>query len=159
MSELTPILQWVTISDVDGKADVTHQFDEDGNQTNISHMLELAEKNNLNVLIGIPRDQRVGDTAAVGNPFIAIDMKTGLMNVNGTNWNFFPHGIEPSAVNFRPIWYHSVKKDYDMHAMKEMSQHISLYKIGWQFTYKGKNYQRIVFFDTQTGIFSLKEKR
>jgi hypothetical protein len=159
MSELKPILQWVTISDVDGKAEVTHQFDEDGNQKNISHMLELGEKNKLNVLIGVPVDQRVGKDSPVGNPFIAIDMKTGLMNINGTNWNFFPRDIEPSIVNLRPIWYHSVKKDYDLHKMVQLSEKISLYKIGWQFTHEGKNYQRIIFFDTQTGIFSMKKKR
>lgn len=158
MSELKPILQWVTISDVDEKTEIAHQYDEDGNQINISHMLDLAERGELNVLIGVPVDNRVGNGQPVGNPFIAVDMKNGLMNVNGTDWDFRPKGIDPSSVHFRPIWYHSIKKEFS-EEMVLKGQRIALYKIGWQFTHEGKNYQRIVFFDTQTGVFSIKEKR
>ncbi len=159
MSELKPILQWVSIVNRDEKPEITHQFDEEGNQVNISHVLDLAETNELAVLIGIPVSQRMGEEKPVGNPFIAVDMKTGLINVNGTNWNFLPHNIDPSTVKFRPIWYHSVIKDFDATSSRVLGQRISLYKIGWQFTLNEKNYQRIVFFDVQTGIFSLKEKR
>lgn len=159
MSELKPILQWVSITERDKETEITHQFDEEGNQVNISHMLDLAEADELNVLIGLPADQRIGNETPVGNPFVAVDMKTGLINVNGTNWNFVPHGINPLSVKFRPIWYHSVRKDFAADSMIQLGEKISLYKIGWQFTIDKKNYQRIVFFDVETGIFSLKEKR
>jgi hypothetical protein len=159
MSELKPILQWVTIVNNDDIPEITHQFDEEDNQVNISHVLDLAEIDKLAVLIAIPVGQRMGEEKPVGNPFIAVDMKTGVMNINGTNWNFVPNNIDPLTVKFRPIWYHSVIKDYDATSNRVMGERISLYKIGWQFTLDEKNYQRIVFFDTQTGIFSLKEKR
>jgi hypothetical protein len=159
MSELKPILQWVTIVNRDEQPEITHQFDEEENQVNISHVLDLAETGELAVLIALPVKQRLGEDDPVGNPFIAVDMKTGLINVNGTNWNFVPNNIDPLTIKFRPIWYHSVIKDYDASSNRELGQRISLYKIGWQFTHDEMNYQRIVFFDTQTGIFSLKEKR
>lgn len=159
MSELKSILQWVTITEKNGQSEILHQFDKEGNQVNISYMLNLAEADELNVLIGLPVDQRIGDKTPVGNPLIAIDMKTGLINVNGTNWNFVPHGIDPLTVKFRPIWYHSVVKNFSADSMTVLGERISLYKIGWQFTLNKKNYQRILFFDVETGIFSLKEKR
>ncbi len=162
MSTLEPILQWVAITDRDGESELTHQYDEKGNQINISHMLNLAEKNELNVMIGIPVSQRLGKEEPVGNPFIAVDMKTGLINVNGTNWNFMPQRIDAKDVKFRPIWYHSVRKDYSASKTLDLTvegEKITQYKIGWQFTHEEKNYQRIVFFDVNTGIFSLKEKR
>ena len=129
MSELKPILQWVTITNSKENPEITHQFDEEGNQTNISFVLDLAEKDELNVLIAIPADQRIGDKPAVGNPFIAIDMKTGMMNVSGTNWNFIPHGIDPLEVKFRPIWYHSIRKDYSADSMTLLGEKLTLYKI------------------------------
>jgi len=159
MSELQHILQWVTITGSKDNPEITHQFDEERNQINISFMLDLAEKDKLNVLIGIPAEHRVGSETPIGNPFIAIDMKTGLFNVNGTNWNFMPHGIDPSSVKFRPIWFHSVRKDYSATDMSHLESKITTYKIGWQFTINEKNYQRILFFDVETGEFSLKEKR
>lgn len=160
MSELKPILQWVSITERDGQSEILHQYDKEGNQVNISHILDLAEADELNVLIGLPVDQRIGngDKKLVGNPFIAIDMKTGLINVNGTNWNFVPHGIDPLTVKFRPIWYHSIDKQYDATGI-HLGNHITQYKIGWQFTLNKKNYQRILFFNVKTGIFSLKKKR
>jgi hypothetical protein len=159
MSELKPILQWVTITGSKVDPQITHQFDEEGNQTNISFVLDLAETGELDVLIAIPIEQRIGVETPVGNPFIAVDMRTGLINVNGTNWNFLPHNIDPLEVKFRPIWYHSVRKDYDIDSMERLGEKITLYKIGWQFTYKEKNYQRILFYNVETGEFSLKEKR
>ncbi len=160
MSQLKSILQWVTISDEDDETKVSHQFDEDGTQKNIKYMLNLSEQNKLNVLIAIPVEQRIGNKDnPVGNPFIAIDMKTGMINVNGTNWNFVPHGIDTLSVKFRPIWYHSVRKDFSADSMTMLGEKITLYKVGWQFTHEEKNYQRIVFYNVETGIFSLKEKR
>ncbi len=162
MSELKQILQWVAITNRSGQSEILHQFDEKGNQTNIKYMLDLAETGDLHVMIALPVDQRLGEEQPVGNPFIAIDMKSGLINVNGTNWNFMPTRIEAKDVKFRPIWYHSVRKDFatsDRLDMEELGQEITQYKIGWQFTHEKKNYQRIVFFNVKTGIFSLKEKR
>jgi len=158
MSELKHILQWVTISSRKDEPVVMHQFDEEGNQINIQYLLDLSDDDLLDVMIAIPVDQRIGKEKPVGNPFIAIDMRTGLMNINGTNWDFMPHGIDKTEIKFRPIWYHSVKQDYDSQ-MNLMEKNINLYKIGWQFTYNNKNYQRIIFFETETGIFRLKEKR
>lgn len=159
MSELKPILQWVTISDSKTDPQITHQFDEEGNQINISHMLNLSEEDKLDTLIGIPVDQRIGLKQPVGNPFVAVDMHNGLINVNGTNWNFMPHGINAEDVKFRPIWYHTIRKDFAADSMKSLGDKFTFYKIGWQFTYKEKNYQRIIFYDVETGIYSLKEKR
>jgi len=159
MSELKSILQWVTITNSKEDPQITHQFDEEGNQTNISFVLDLAEKDELDVLIAIPVEQQIGMEHPVGNPFIAVDIKTGMINVNGTHWNFMPHGINPEDVKFRPIWYHSVRKDFDANSMEHLGDKITLYKVGWQFTHESKNYQRIIFFNVETGIFSLKEKR
>lgn len=163
MSDLEYILQWVSITNKNGEPEITHQLDEEGNAINISHMLDLAEADELNVMIAIPANQRLGKEPPVGNPFVAVDMKTGLFNVNGTNWDFMPSKIDPSEVKFRPIWYHSVRKDFSTNSptleMKPLGQRITLYKIGWQFTYEEKNYQRILFFNVETGTFSLKEKR
>ncbi len=160
MSELKPILQWVTISGSKKEnPEIIHQFDEEGNQINISHMLNLSEEDKLDVLIGIPVDQRIGLEKPVGDPFVAIDMRTGIMNVNGTAWNFMPHGIDSSEVKFRPIWYHTIRKDYTLNTMEARGKKFTLYKIGWQFTHEEKNYQRILFYDIEKGSFSLKEKR
>jgi hypothetical protein len=159
MSELNPILQWVTIANSKENPEIIHQFDEEGNQTNISFMLNLSEEDKLDALIGIPVDQRIGLEQPVGNPFIAVDMRSGMINVNGTNWNFVPHGINAEDVKFRPIWYHTIRKDFTMDSMKHLGDKFTLYKIGWQFTHEEKNYQRIVFYDVETEIMSLKEKR
>ena len=51
-----------------------------------------------------------------------------------------------------------LRKDFNEN-FKLLEEKIQLYKIGWQFTHEGKNYQRILFFDIETGVFSLKEKR
>lgn len=159
MSELKPILQWVAMcKHVDNNIKILHQF-EDGNQRNIKELLDLSEEDKLDVLIGIPVDQRIESDHPVGSPFIAVDMNTGLMNVNGTSWNFMPHGINPEDVKFRPIWYHTIRKDFVMDSMKTIGEKFTRYKIGWQFTYKEKNYQRILFYDIETETFSLKEKR
>lgn len=163
MSSLTPILQWVAIYDVTHNSDpkILYQFDENGKQINIKELLKLSDDDKLNVLIGIPINQKLDGNEPVGNPFVAIDMKTGLMNINGTIWNFVPHGIDTSSVKFRPIWYHSVMKDYTIgnDTLIKDKERIALYKIGWQFTHEDKNYQRIIFYDVEKGIFSLKEKR
>lgn len=161
MSELKPILQWVSITGSKNEAKITHQYDEEENQLNINELLSLSDNKELDVFIAIPTNQRIGDKEPIGNPFIAIDMKTGMMNVNGTNWNFVPKGIEPSDVHFRPIWYHSVCKNYAASGgnLNHLGEKITLYKIGWQFTYEKKNYQRILFYDVDTNTFSLKEKR
>jgi len=159
MSDIKLILQWVAISSKEDETIITHQFKKDGSQRNIKFMLDLAEEDKLGVLVGIPIDQRIGTEFAIGNPFVAVDMKTGMFNVNGTNWNFMPTGIDSSSVKFRPIWFHTIKKDYAMTGMKLVGERITQYKIGWQFTHEEKNYQRIVFFNVETGIFSLKEKR
>ncbi|KKN76658.1 hypothetical protein LCGC14_0368550 [marine sediment metagenome] len=159
MSELKPILQWVVITDSKKDPKTTHQFDKEGNQTNISFMLNLSEEDKLDVLIAIPADQRIGLEQPIGNPFIAVDMRNGLINVNGTNWNFMPHGINPEDVKFRPIWYHTIRKDFAISSMKPLGDKFTLYKIGWQFTHEEKNYQRIIFYDVINGEFSLKEKR
>ena len=162
MSELKSILQWVSITNRTGEPVITHQFDEEGNQLNINKLLDLSESKKLDVMIGVPINQRVGTADPIGNPFIAIDMKTGLMNINGTNWDFRPTNIDPSKIHFRPVWYHSIRKDYAASgnlSLNNTGNEITLYKIGWQFTYKEKNYQRILFYDVKTGIFSLKEKR
>ncbi len=159
MSELKPILQWVTIVNSKENPEITHQFDEEGNQINISHVLNLSEEDKLDVLIGVPVDQKIGLETPVGNPFIAVDMRNGLINVNGTNWNFMPHGINPEDVKFRPIWYHTIRKDFAADSMEPLGDKFTRYKIGWQFTHEEKNYQRIIFYDVETGIMSLKEKR
>ena len=161
MSELKSILQWVSITDSTGEPVITHQFDEEGNQLKIQKLLDLSESKELDVLIGLPVNHRVGSLDPIGDPFIAIDMKTGAMNINGTNWNFMPHGIDASEVHFRPIWYHSIRKDYAASSggIENMGEKITLYKIGWQFTHEKKNYQRILFYDVDTKIFSLKERR
>lgn len=159
MSELKAILQWVTITGSKEDPIITHQFDEEENQLNISHMLDASEKDELDIVIAIPVDQRIGENKPVGNPFVAIDLRTGMMNVNQTNWNFVPHGIDPLSVKFRPIWYHSVRKSFALADVQNQTTEIVLYKIGWQFTYEEKNYQRILFYNVKDGSFSLKEKR
>ena len=165
MSDIQPILQWVALANSKYSEEtmqiILHQFDGD-KQRNIKEMLDLSETDELDVLIGIPVGQRIGEPEEkVGNPFIAVDMRTGKFNVNGTNWNFFPSDIDITTIKFRPIWFHSIKKDFSIsgQSLELKGEKITLYKIGWQFTHKEKNYQRIIFYNVETGEFTLKEKR
>lgn len=160
MSELKHILQWVTITKNEEKIEILHQFEED-KQLNIKRLLDLSENDKLDVMIGIPVQHRIDSDQPIGNPFIGVDMRTGQFNINGTSWNFMPQNIDPLSVKFRPIWFHSIDKQYAAAGggVEHLGDYITQYKIGWQFTHEKKNYQRIIFYNITTGEFSIKERR
>lgn len=160
MTEVKPILQWVAISKNDSKSEALHQYDKEGNQTNIKQMLKLSEEDKLEVMIAIPVEHRIGEDNPIGNPIIVVDMRTGQFNINGTVWNFMPQDIDPSSVTFRPIWFHSIDKQYAVaDDLEYIGDFITKYKVGWQFTHENQNYQRIIIYNIEKQEFSLKEKR
>lgn len=67
--------------------------------------------------------------------------------------------LELDPISFRPIFYATTEQEFNSDMTPKSEPRFRYYKIGWQCTIDGENYQRIVFIDLDTNRYMLREKR
>lgn len=123
------------------------QFDSEGKENSFS-LIQEQDRNKQLRGFGLICKQD-------GLVHLAVDLKTGNFEIRGAS--FHPYNVlttHEKELHYRVIFYRRMRRYSDQDI-----QFIKYFLIGWQCTYGGLNYQRIIFYNPITGGIEIKAKR
>lgn len=141
-------LSWVAFT----KYLILPQFDNSGKERNIREILDLNEQGKLEAFELFPIEE-----AYKGKVHLGLSLKTGNFLMNGMPVSLLPETLQDKNLQFRLIFFRRNRVETTNNIIQQ--QYVHRYLLGWQVTYKGENYQRILFFDPLTLLSEFKEKR
>jgi len=112
--------------------------------------LDEEKKDNLQIFLITPYIH------GVEREYIAVDLTNGMFIINDIYVNLVPEYANKDY-KYRLIFYKRCAVTMDFGG--NQSDKSVIYIIGWQITLNGENIQRILFFDPETKITELREKR
>lgn len=126
------------------------QFDSEGKENSFGLVQEQEKLNNLEVLELI--------CAEDGKPHLAVGLTTGNFFIRGAVFHPY-NALTREDVKYRVIFYRRMRRELGANMQPIGEPYIHRYLIGWQCTWNGLNYQRIIFYDPNSGGIVIKAKR
>ncbi len=149
------LFQWVS-EHTDGSLSLQYG----GPGRNFNQTIELATQGKLAKLhlIRLVEGKENYYTPEI-RPQFTVDMKTGLFIINGEEHDQRPKGVSLVGQTLRPIYFRSVRGGIGIDGGPSYAPLVKWYRLGWQVTIDGENYQRIIQYDVPMDSFEFKEKR
>jgi len=142
--------KWESIP-INPEQNIIEQYPTNGKEeTNFKAVLDEEKKDNLQIFLITPYIH------GVEREYIAVDLTNGMFIINDIYVNLVPEYANKDY-KYRLIFYKRCAVTMDFGG--NQSDKSVIYIIGWQITLNGENIQRILFFDPETKITELREKR
>jgi hypothetical protein len=142
--------KWEAIP-INPEQNVIEQYPNNGTDETLFNVIQEEEKkDNLRFFLITPRSQ------TEEREYVAVDLTNGMFVINDMYINVAPQYANKNY-KYR-IVYHR-RCSVEMTFGGEFKSKSVIYLIGWQITLNGENIQRILFFDPETKIARLEEKR
>ena len=126
------------------------QFDSEGKENSFGLVQEQEKLNNLEVLELICAEDNVAH--------LAVGLSSGNFFIRGAVFHPF-NALTREEVKYRVIFYRRKRQELGT-GMKPIGvPFVHRFLLGWQCTVNGVNYQRIIFYDPNTGGIVIKAKR
>lgn len=134
----------------DVERSVVQQYPIDGSNENTTKIVfEEEKRDNLAVFLITPRILKTE------REFIAVDLTNGLFIVNDQYMDLCPEYLRKRKdIVYRLVFYRRVTVSINDGKAENVT-----YLIGWQTTFEKENIQRILFYNPDTKIAELREKR
>ena len=157
-------MQWFLITE----HRIIHQYDNDtdqkGKRISVVYDIQNDPAEKLLVMGLISYGKFVSDLKMLSTlPIrLLVDFTTGLFHINGISFDRRPQDVKDYEIrngDLRFIYYKTTRRSFDLSTGKDLGGGIQFYKLGWQITILGKNYQRLMLYDITSGMMEFKEKR
>jgi hypothetical protein len=91
---------------------------------------------------------------------LAVDLETGNFEIRGAIFHpYIALNRHNEHLHYRIIFYRRMQRHLGANMQSIGDAFIHRYLIGWQCTYLGLNYQRIIFYDPTSGGIEIQAKR
>jgi len=128
------------------------QFDSEGKEVSFGLIQEQDKLKNIQSLALVCVEDNLSH--------LAVNLQTGEFLIRGGYFHPY-NALSPyyEDLHYRIIFYRRKRQHAGTGGVLIGKPYIYRFLLGWQVTYKGLNYQRIMFYDPQAGSIEIKAKR
>jgi len=128
------------------------QFDSEGKEVSFGLIQEQDKLKNIQSLALVCVEDNLSH--------LAVNLQTGEFLIRGGYFHPY-NALSPyyEDLHYRIIFYRRKRQHAGTGGVLIGKPYIYRFLLGWQVTYKGLNYQRIIFYDPQAGSIEIKAKR